>query len=591
MAPESRPRTASEREDKQQLANCLATGLLAGGEKETMNQVNKNNTIRKTCIMDLPREIMDEVFNKLSQEDHKSLRVVCGKFEQILNPLVFRRAHISKARVDRVAFCNVASTSRLAVHVKELVWFELAEDENVFIETANDAMPAYHGNRGRQLVDAVQHDNSHTLPDLSNLASSLFWLPSTPKEDDPQKDAIDLQRSRILGEWFPVFYRALESLPKLDTFTSRPMPAYHILSNSTCEYKFVAYLFQMDIRSDIQDYQRNDGLFTVLLPALTRLRQTIKHLHWADEAYGDSSSIKRIRYRHGLSFKYLKTIDLCLGLPTDTRIRRPWARGFERTCWAMLGACLDRVRGLEEISLCFEKANPRVGIDALMDALDQCLFSEDIQLLDLTRLNLRDGPARRVPLLDFLLSRFLIRYGPVLRHLSFRRWSVSQNLLHRLSASGKMKLEGFKIDNSDFESGATIPESSLLAFLNNRAPRWPLPLGQVSCKSTIGSDNAFMETPGIRDWANPKFAYIPEGMDFCAAVIQGSNPPSNDEDDGDEDDDFEPSESSDDEDSDSDSDLGSDLDFDPAEVDPNGNSDPQSESGDDYEVFEDAGSV
>lgn len=368
------------------------------------------------------------------------------------------------------------------------------------------------------------------------------------------------------------------------------MPAYHVLSSPDCDYKFVAYLFQVDIRSDIQDYQRNDGLFTVLLPAMTRLRQTIKHLHWADEAYGNSSSIKRIRHRHGLSFKYLKSINLCLSLPTDTRIRRPWARGFERTCWSMLGACLDRVRGLEEISLCFEKANPQVGIHALMDALDECLFSEDIQLVDLTRLNLRDGPSRRVRLLDHLLSRFLIRYGPTLRHLSFRRWSVSQNLLHRLSASEKMNLEGFKIDNNDFESGASIPESNLLAFLNNRAPRWPLPLGQISCKSTIGSaDEEFMDIPGVRDWANPKFANIPEGMDFCAAVLEGTTP-SNDEDEDDEDEDFEPSDSSDDSDSDFDSDFDSEFDFDPAEVDPSGNFDPDSDSGDGYEVSEGAGS-
>lgn len=47
----------------------------------------------------------------------------------------------------------------------------------------------------------------------------------------------------------------------------------------------------------------------------------------------------------------------------------------------MLGACLSRVQGLEEISLCFEKADPKVGIEALIDALDECLLNEDDQLL------------------------------------------------------------------------------------------------------------------------------------------------------------------------------------------------------------------
>lgn len=40
MAPESRPRIASEREDKQQLANNVVTGFPAGREKETFDQVN-----------------------------------------------------------------------------------------------------------------------------------------------------------------------------------------------------------------------------------------------------------------------------------------------------------------------------------------------------------------------------------------------------------------------------------------------------------------------------------------------------------------------------------------------------------------------
>lgn len=535
---------------------------------------------------------MDEVFNKLSQKDHKSLRVVCGKFEEILNPAVFSRVHLSKARVDRMTFYNIASTPKVAAHVQELVWLELAEDESVFMETSTDTVPRYPGERARVLRNYMHHDNDHTLPDLADLASALFWLPSTPHQDDPHKEAIETRRSKILFDWFPVFYRALQSLPKLHTFTSKPMPAYHVLSRPDYLYKFVAYLFQMDVRCDTQYYQRNDGLFTVLLPAMTRLRQTIKHLRWSDEAYGECSSVRRIRYRHGLSFKYLTSIDFCLGLPSDTLIRRPWAVGYERTCWNMLGACLNRVRGLKEISLCFEKADPKVGIDALIDALDECLFSEDVQLIDLERLNLRDGPAKRICLpkrfclLDVLFRQFLVRQGPTLRHLSFRRWYVSQQLLHGLSSSGMMELESIKIDNRDFESGATVPEAAVLAFINNRSPRWPLPPGQVHCKLTIGGDERFMQIPGVCEWANPKFADVPEGMDFCAAVMGEAAP--SDDDDEDEDADFEPSESTDTSDSDSESAVESEDDSD---VDDDDDSELLSESGSSSESSEHDGTV
>ncbi|KKY39047.1 hypothetical protein UCDDA912_g00954 [Diaporthe ampelina] len=353
------------------------------------------------------------------------------------------------------------------------------------------------------------------------------------------------------------------------------MPAYHVLSRPTSEYKFVAYLFQMDTRSNIQYYQRNDGLFNVLLPAMVRLGPIIKHFHWADEAYGDSSSIKRLRYRHGLSFKYLNSINLCLSLPSDPYIPllRPGQRS-NMTCWSILGSCLDRVRPLQEISLCFEMSEPRVGLDALIDALDECLFDKDVQLPQLTSLNLRDAAGRRSPLLDILLGKFLIRYAPTLRHLSFRRWYVSQNLLLRLSASEKLQLESIKVDNADFESGADINESDLLAFLNNRRPTWPLPFGQVSLRSTIGADDKFMETPGVCDWANPKFANIPKGMDFCAGVLKGT--PSDEEDD----EGFEPSECTDA--SDSESGLDSDA-------DPDDDFGHQSESGGTFELTENAG--
>lgn len=47
-----------------------------------------------------------------------------------------------------------------------------------------------------------------------------------------------------------------------------------------------------------------------------------------------------------------------------------------------------------------------------------------------------------------------------------------------------------------------LPSRTTLRRTNNRSARWPLPFGQISCKSTIGSDDEdFMETPDVCDWA------------------------------------------------------------------------------------------
>jgi hypothetical protein len=567
----------------QSLPTPFAVGMLAPWKEET----NDSNipAIPPAYILHLPQELLGRIFSKLSQGDYKSLRVTCAKFEDILNPIVFRRLHLSKAKKDRAAFWSVTGTPKLAAHVKELVWFELAEDDTVFFETAMDPMPRLPHDA---LQISIEHDNTFTLTELANMASTLFWLPSAPKHGEQLEHMIQAERTRVLNEWFPPFYRALESMPKLDTFTSRPMPAHHVLSWPDSEYQFVAYLFQMDIRSNIQSYQRNDGFFSILLPAMARLGRTIKHLHWADEAYGNSSSAMRLRYSHRLSFKDLTSIDLCLCLPPNPGLPVPWNSrqwGKRITCWSILGECIHRVRTLSDISLCFEMADPKVGVSALVDALDEVLFDEKVRLPGLTRLSLRDGPGKRFTLLDTPLGKFLVRYGPQLRHLSFQRWPVYGNLLYQLWSGKQCNLDGIKIDNGDFETGEDIRESDLLAFLNRETNNWPLPI-ENNVRSTIGTNDESMETPGVCRWANPKFADIPEGMDFCAALM-GEAAPSDGEDD--EDDEFEPSESTDTSDSDSDFDMDSeDFDMD-SEFDADDDMEPETESGSNNDSSEEAG--
>lgn len=84
-----------------------------------------------------------------------------------------------------------------------------------------------------------------------------------------------------------------------------------------------------------------------------------------------------------------------------------------------------------------------------------------------------------------------------------------------------------------------------------------------------------METPDVCDWANPKFADVSEGKDFCATVLDGITPFDNEDDE-----DFEPSESTDT--SESEFDVDSDA-------DPDDEFRPRSESGGNFETPENAG--
>lgn len=511
-------------------------------------------------ILYLPRELLDKIINKFSQRDYKSLRVTCSKFEEILNPIVFRRIHISKAKKDRLAFWGIKATPKITAQVKELVWYELAEDHNVFLETAHDPVGRY---RHDGLRNAIQHDNTQTLPDLANMAASLFWLPSAPKHDDPQTDAIEASRIQILNHWTRHFYQALLSMPKLDTFTSRPMPAHHILSGPLCSYEFTAYHFQMDVRSDIQGYQRNDGLFSALLPAMIYLGHKIKHLHWADETHGESSSIMRLSYWHKLCFRYLHSLDLCLCLPFKTSVPMPLGAPYtphRTTCWDVLGWCIHGTKELSQISFCFEMANPKVGVLALAHALQDALFDETVQLPGLKSLTLRDGPMKRFVYLDVILGQFLVRYGPQLRHLRFDRWAVNVNMLVRLGKSDQMELDSFKVDNTEFERGVTIREADLIGSVSRGCNAWLVPLEERMVGSTVGTKDEDKEDTRICDWANPKFADVPDGMDYCAVLGEKEEPAGGDGDD--EDGDYQPSECTDTSESDSGFDQDSDFDMD-----------------------------
>ncbi|KAG8156596.1 hypothetical protein KVR01_013547 [Diaporthe batatas] len=465
---------------------------------------------------------------------------------------------MSKARKDRLAFWEIKASPKITTHVKELVWYELAEDHNVFLETARDRVGRYPHDG---LRNAIQHDNIYTLPDLANIATQLFWLPSVPKHDDPQRAQIEASRTQIINQWIPHFYQALESMPKLDTFTSRPMPSHHVLSGPSCSYEFTAYHFQMDVRGDIQGYQRNDGLFSILLPAIIYLGNTIRHLHWADETHGTSSSVTRLRYRHKLCFKYLHSLDLCLCLPLRTSIPMPLGTPYTPqriTCWTTLGECLHRTKKLSHISLCFEMANPKIGVLALARAFQDVLFNEKVRLPGLKSLTLREGPMRRFRFLEILLDQFLVRYGPQLRHLRFERWAVTTNTMLRLGMSNQMELDSFKVDNSEFERGFTILEADLVGSVNRNGKFWRVPLEERMVALTIGEEGDAKEDACICDWANPRFADVPEGMDYCAVLADKEAPAGGDGDD--EDDDYQPSESTDTSESDSEFDQDSDFD-------------------------------
>lgn len=63
----------------------------------------------------------------LTNRDRKQARLACRVLDGTMTPVVFRRAFISRLRVDRDAFLGVAASPHLAACVEEVVWLELGE--------------------------------------------------------------------------------------------------------------------------------------------------------------------------------------------------------------------------------------------------------------------------------------------------------------------------------------------------------------------------------------------------------------------------------------------------------------------------------
>ncbi|KAL1849669.1 hypothetical protein Daus18300_013170 [Diaporthe australafricana] len=534
--------------EQQLIANALCDDVASLVKRELQQQQRDNAAIHPQHLLDLPRELLDKIIINVSQTDLKSLRVTCSKLEDAANPVVFDHICLSKTKKDRRHFFSVATTPHLAMHVKQLTWFEMAEDETVFGETAvevlreiipginyNDPILLHLAQAGGQL----EHDIKKTLPVLADMASSLFWLPSTPQWNNLERARINVRRDRIIHSWTKLFHRALDSMPKLTTFASRPMPAYHVLSEQDSAYEFVAYTFQKETLSNIKGYQRNDGLFSFLLPAMKRPQCAVRHLYWADEVAGKlSSSANRIRPEHRTAFRNLTSIDLCLSLrPTPPPGLIQYGHPFSaELTWFRLGKCLDLAHYLTEITICFEKAiSDALRPKALLEALDSLLFRPNGHWPNLTSLTLRDGLSEPSDLLEGPLSVFLKRHSQTLRHLTFQRWYVSQIFLRFCGNKRLPQMERIQIDNGDIdEDGASAAEPALLALLRGETDKMPLEDGATSCNVTIPAvEEPIEEKHHVSCWANPKFATVTKEMDFCAGVLQRTTMPSDDEDDED----------------------------------------------------------
>ncbi|KAB5549767.1 hypothetical protein GE09DRAFT_183345 [Coniochaeta sp. 2T2.1] len=392
----------------------------------------------------LPAELVDMMAeNYLSPSDWKSLRLTCRFLEPSMIRLLFRRVVMSRTWLDRHRFLSISRSPRLAYAARELVWYELAEDETVFFgldkNELNGNTPPVHPppqptdyagehtvnlwtafalyGEPFKLEDQESGESQSELPVFSTVARDSFWLPnaSALAAEDDQPDTQTRRRRVALVRFAILFESALDSMPNLTSFVSCPMPPHYIINKEV--YPLTAQLFQK--ATGASTLHSNDGFFYFLLPAMRRPGSKI-----------------------------------CL------------ESGHQLTLH-QIHACLGASKGLTHLKICAEKVHKKLEPAMLNSLLGIKGDGEDTPLWP---------QLRKLELTDFFLSRkgntealigFLRAQASTLTHLTFDYCQVSGSLIAYM-AGIPMNLKSLRILCPHSPNIAT--PSELLAHVNGLGP-------------------------------------------------------------------------------------------------------------------------
>ncbi|KAB5549772.1 hypothetical protein GE09DRAFT_1223586 [Coniochaeta sp. 2T2.1] len=440
---------------------------------------------RRPPVLGLPVEIVHLIADRyLSSLDCKSLRLSCRFFDAPMVHSIFRRVIISKSLLDRDNFFSIAGKPHLAAAARELIWYELAEDETVFIDLKPGAKAEEH------LVN---------LPPLSKPVTTVFWWPSQGSSKAYRKESpedyiekLSLSRKPALKAFLPRFFIALDAMPNVHTFVSCPMPGDHTVQKDRESYPLTAQLYQRGL--GWKPEHTNDGFFYFLLPAMRRPGAKIERLAYADE--GMKSSVSRLRASDLLSFMSLTHIDVCLG----------HGEGEEHEL-DDLHACLRAAQNLVDLRFCAEKTQKRVPRPAAAQEALKSLFRTggggEQMWPHLRRLEFTEfGVATRGRVRDMV--KIVKAHASTLRHLSFHQCEVNRRLIEGM-AEIPLQLDSLQVVNKSSLSARIVPKSELLAYVNGTGPR-PSILGKDTSWNTeiMIFDLQHMPTAALYDASTPR---------------------------------------------------------------------------------------
>ncbi|KAK0641391.1 hypothetical protein B0T16DRAFT_419763 [Cercophora newfieldiana] len=233
----------------------------------------------KLKITTLPFELLVSILwsDELDQHDVGAVRSTCKALAPAAASRLFFRIYVSKLHADRDQFLAICNSPHLAQHVREVEWLEISYSVGDFLLD------------GRNAFD----DTADLCQQFEITSQRILWLFNLSENaidgikfpiDDAVIDESRKKRADAIALFRPVFESAVDNLPNLHTFISRPMTSERVLSNVVYTHPMAAWQFQ----SFRIAAQPNDGLFLFLLPAMARASSTVTRLRWLDECSGCS---------------------------------------------------------------------------------------------------------------------------------------------------------------------------------------------------------------------------------------------------------------------------------------------------------------
>ena len=284
---------------------------------------------KPSAIELLPLELHQQILSYLDPIDYKTLRLTSNTLEQCATPQLFRRVHFSFLNTHRDAFMGVSQKPRLASFVRELVWYEV--DVSGFRDRRPDFPISYLLERIRCVGQDAVNDLRLINKDLYEMRE-CFWWPWQLCGGLFDPNVV----RRVVRYLLPVLKPALDRLPHIRTFVSRPCPEDQDVVHPAQQNEF-----SIDVLRSLQPTVGNVGLL-MMLTYLATSERCIQNLFWGD-AHVAMPGIMYLEERHIQTFKSITRLDLCICLNDDEKALRT------------LASCMYAAEGLEYLKLYCEQ--------------------------------------------------------------------------------------------------------------------------------------------------------------------------------------------------------------------------------------------